>query len=213
MANKEKKIKPGMYERICVVPDDRLVIVDDYGCYLPEEDFAQFEPDLAIIDYWGLETAELQYHTPARFNETIDDLDFLEPLIEKHRIQKDIEINRLTDPLYGLTGEELKKAKKEKDKYEAGEKFYGKVQGKTLVSLPEGDFYFTANGETLLDFIIFSQGAMYSGDRTVELFDADGNMHSLAISSVNRIISVLSEEYRGAKTALLLELKEIDSRV
>ena len=211
MDNKSK-IKPGMYERICVVPDDRLVIVDDYGAYLPEEDFAQFEPDLRMISYWGLDTAEMEYHTHERFNEVIDNIDFLEPLVLKVLEIKDIEEKRKTDPLYGYEGEELKEKEKEKDKEKNAEEYSNKISGYIVVNIPEGTFKSRIRRDILLNMLIFIDTARYNLSPTVTLFDSDDEPMVMSVASATRVLAEAGKALEEATDETITQDKEVDTR-
>jgi len=210
--NNKSKIKPGMYERICVVPDDRLVIVDDYGAYLPEEDFAQFEPDLRMISYWGLDTAEMEYHTHERFNEVIDNIDFLEPLVLKVLEIKDIEEKRKTDPLYGYGGEELKEKKKEVDKKKNLDTFVAKVNSTINVNIPEGTFKARIKRDVLLSMLVFIDTARYNLSPTVTLFDSDDEPMVMSVASATRVLAEAGKALEEATYEKITKDKEVDAR-
>jgi len=210
--NNKSKIKPGMYERICVVPDDRLVIVDDYGAYLPEEDFAQFEPDLRMISYWGLDTAEMEYHTHERFNEVIDNIDFLEPLVLKVLEIKDIEKKRKTDPLYGYGGEELKEKKKEVDKKKNLDTFVAKVNSTINVNIPEGTFKARIKRDVLLSMLVFIDTARYNLSPTVTLFDSDDEPMVMSVASATRVLAEAGKALEEATYEKITKDKEVDAR-
>lgn len=210
--DKNNIIKPGMYERIFVVPDDRLIVVDDYGTYLPEEDFAEFEPDLRCISYWGLDTAELEFHTHERFNETIDDIDFLAPLIEKHRIEKDIIETRKVDPLYKLEGEERKAKQKEVDKNKVLDDYVKEVNKSVEVVVPEGTFSFKANQSKILNMFLWTEAAQALLEPTIDFYDDGDNRVTLSVASAKRVVANLIKANRTAVHNKVNKDKEIEER-
>lgn len=179
--------------------------------FLVKMDFPELAEDINAIQVVD-DYVEVEYKG-TKVNEFPEDLAFLDGILARFNIEKDLIDGRQVDPLYGYSGKERKDKEKEVDKEKAFDKFVDDIKAPVLCQVVEGAFQFPGTKEMALEVLVAREVALLSASPDVTLVDHYGDAHVFSVSSANRIFALVGAAYRKSLTEYKLKEKEIKNRI